>query len=1155
MTDIARLGLEIRSDGVVTGTKRLEGLERQARRTEGATERMGRAVMGAAGAFAAMAAATMGFRAVVSTLSGFETSMAAVAAITRATDGELKQLRDTAKELGATTEFSASQAADALKFLGMAGFQTADAISAIPAVLDLATAAQMDLARAADISSNIMSAFGIAATDAAKVADVLAAASSRANTDVNQLGDAMKYVGPVAAAMGISMNDSAAAIGVLSDAGIQGAMAGTGLRRVLSSLANATPQATAVLSDMGLSLKDLNPATNSIVDIVDRLAASGIDAAQALTIFGDRGGPAILALVENNAKLTELTNGLKGVDGEAKRMADTMRDQLGGDLKGLMSSLEGIIIQLGESGLTNALRGVIQGMTQMVRSLTGAVAGFTAFVTDVGEATGASEALGFIVNALASNMDVLAAAAIATAVLFAGRYAIALGTTAVQATVAAVTASIRLQMALGATSTAAALSSIAMKGFTLSIGMLRTAITVLLGPVGIAIAIIGSLTAAMVMSGRETQRMQAIQQEYTDRLDAANRAHDTARKRLEDFRKKTGEVKDKVDEATGSIARLTSVMNELSASKMFQFLADINKEYGLYAQVLQEVQGEQSKMGMEGEALLEAQGRMAREMTEVLGKQAEARLDLNKQIEIQAGLERELAQEMRRAQERAALTPSGIVQTAGIEAINRQLEAQGKIIGMARNEFSLYSAALEAIREAGIDAFAGGLFAEQQAAAEQAAEKVRETIASLRERLLIDSQVNDLQREIASNILKAGLAINDNSAGAREIRNITAQIYELDQQRTAEAEALKRTQAATDTIADLEREVRQLGELHAALRISDEEYMNVAEAIAIEDLVRRNGIEGMDAEIERIRELVRQRGFLTGAIDTIRGGDMGTGGGISETDRTRSRERFEGVTDSLAAANDNPATRLREQYDQQLKIVEEYEAAYTNVKAEADATRNALTEQYQQTQKQLMVSGLADGFGAMADVMRDSMGEQSATYKIMFGMHKAFVVAMAAMNIQKAISDGWATGSTIYEKVAAVGIIMSNMASIMSAVQSVSLGFQSGGYTGSGGVSQVAGVVHGQEFVAHAEATRRWRPQLEAMNAGTYRPANDNGGGGTVNVNVTVSVDDDGRIQAYVRNAQGQAVNAAVTISGQQTKAMMGAAQKEANQPRISARG
>jgi len=173
----------------------------------------------------------------------------------------------------------------------------------------------MGLGNAADISSNIMSAFGIAATDAASVADVLAAASSRANTGCRAARHRHAFVGPVASALEIEMSDAAAAIGVLSDAGIQGSSAGTGLRRVLSSLANPTGEAKTALEGLGLELERLNPQTNDITEIVQRLSNAGLSAADALTIFGDRGGPAILALTSQNGPAARIDGGADGCRG------------------------------------------------------------------------------------------------------------------------------------------------------------------------------------------------------------------------------------------------------------------------------------------------------------------------------------------------------------------------------------------------------------------------------------------------------------------------------------------------------------------------------------------------------------------------------------------------------------------------------------------------------------------------------------------------------------------------------------------------------------------------------------------------------------------------------------------------------------------------
>lgn len=376
--EMDKLGDKARGAGK-DGKKLGKDIDAAGRKVKNSTRQMSSGFDSAARSMRNLAAGVIGIeaarRALVSTVrvaADFDKSMAQVRAITRSTDEEFARLSKTARTLGGTTEFSASQAASALRFLGMAGFSAAESMEAVPEVLNLATAAAMDLGRAADISSNVMSAFGIAAKDVSQITDVLAAASSRANTDVGQLGEAMKFVGPVASALKISIGDTAAAIGVLSDAGIQGSAAGTGLRRVLSSLANPTKQATDTLAEMGLTVGELDPATNSLTEIIDRLSASGISAADALTIFGDRGGPAILALVENNPRLAELTQQMSNVEGEATRMADTMRDTLMGDFQNLGSAAQELQLSFMET-FGGDVRGSVQGVTGAVRGLSGSL--------------------------------------------------------------------------------------------------------------------------------------------------------------------------------------------------------------------------------------------------------------------------------------------------------------------------------------------------------------------------------------------------------------------------------------------------------------------------------------------------------------------------------------------------------------------------------------------------------------------------------------------------------------------------------------------------------------------------------------------------------------------------------------------------------------
>lgn len=419
--DLVQLGLSIDTRAADRGTRAVRGFatetQKAGRTVTGATTKMAQnwKVAAAAATAAVVALRTLG--SAIRVLREFEGSMAAVGAISRASVQDLAAMRDVAKELGSSTEFSAAQAADGMRFLAMAGFDAKQSMAAIPDVLDLATASGMGLANAADIASNIMSAFSVEAENASDVTDALAAVSSRANTSVEQLGDAMKFVGPVAAALDISINDAAAAMGVLSDNGLQGSLAGTGLRKVLSSLVNPTTEAEEALSAMGVALEDLNPQTNDLTDIVDTLAGAGLDAADALTIFGDRGGPAILALTNSRGRLRELTAEMENVDGAATDMAATMRDNLEGDAMSLVSAMQGLIIAIGDAGLTAVLRGLIQTVTLVTRGFTAmvdaiaAVPGFVAEFLGMGaaqrELADAADAVATAMNEEIAKSDVL----------------------------------------------------------------------------------------------------------------------------------------------------------------------------------------------------------------------------------------------------------------------------------------------------------------------------------------------------------------------------------------------------------------------------------------------------------------------------------------------------------------------------------------------------------------------------------------------------------------------------------------------------------------------------------------------------------------------------------------------------------------------------
>jgi TP901 family phage tail tape measure protein len=299
----------------------------------------------------------------IKTAGDFEAAMNRVAGITRATGVEFQQLENLAKELGATTQFSASQAADAMGFLAMAGFDTNQIISALPGTLELAAAGNLDLARAADIASNVLTGYGLQAEEVGRVNDVLALASISANTNVEQLGNAFKFVAPVASAMGVTIEESAAAIGIMSDAGIQGEMAGTALRNILAELAKES-------DTLGVSVYDTNGVMLPLADILAQLESRGFTTAESMGEFGMRAGPALQALLSRGSgALRDLTTNLEGAGGTAARLAATNMEGFNGAVLNLRSAVEGLQIAIAQSGLLDFFQSLVERLTGVIRQL------------------------------------------------------------------------------------------------------------------------------------------------------------------------------------------------------------------------------------------------------------------------------------------------------------------------------------------------------------------------------------------------------------------------------------------------------------------------------------------------------------------------------------------------------------------------------------------------------------------------------------------------------------------------------------------------------------------------------------------------------------------------------------------------------------------
>lgn len=313
--------------------------------------------------------------AAVKTTSDFESAMSKVSAISGATGSDLDALNQKAQEMGAKTKFSATESAEAFTYMAMAGWKTEDMLQGIDGIMALAAADGLDLATTSDIVTDALTAFGLSADDSGHFADVLAAAASNANTNVSLLGESFKYAAPVAGALGYSAEDTAIALGLMANAGIKGSQGGTALRSSLSRLIKPTDDAAALMEQYGLSMTNADGSMKSLGEVMEMLRTKmgGLSEAEqaqaAATLFGQEAMSGMLAVINaSDSDYEKLTSAIYGADGAAQQMADTMLDNLSGQLTLLKSALEGLAIQFGEI-LMPYIKQFVQWLQNLVQKL------------------------------------------------------------------------------------------------------------------------------------------------------------------------------------------------------------------------------------------------------------------------------------------------------------------------------------------------------------------------------------------------------------------------------------------------------------------------------------------------------------------------------------------------------------------------------------------------------------------------------------------------------------------------------------------------------------------------------------------------------------------------------------------------------------------
>ena len=398
----------------------LRDLERQAEQSSVALQKIGAAgeklqnvgsaIEGVGQKLMPVTAAVGGLAtAAVKVASDFDSAMSQVAAVSGATGKELDALRDKAREMGSKTKFSASEAAEAMNYMAMAGWKTGDMLDGIEGIMNLAAASGEDLATTSDIVTDALTALGLSASDSGHFADILAAASSNANTNVCMMGETFKYCAPVAGALGFTAEDTAEAIGLMANAGIKSSQAGTAMRTMLTSLTGEVTFVGDAFGELTVQTTNADGSMRSLGDILTdcRTAFAQMSeserAANAEALVGKNAMSGFLAVMNAApGDIEKLNSAINNCDGTAEKMAETMQDNLAGQLTILKSQLEELAISIGEilmpsirqivgwiQGLVDWLNGLDEGTKKVIVTVALVAAALGPVLIVVGKVVGA----------------------------------------------------------------------------------------------------------------------------------------------------------------------------------------------------------------------------------------------------------------------------------------------------------------------------------------------------------------------------------------------------------------------------------------------------------------------------------------------------------------------------------------------------------------------------------------------------------------------------------------------------------------------------------------------------------------------------------------------------------------------------------------------
>ena len=595
--------------------------------------------------------------------ASFESAMSKVGAVSGANAEELDKLTAKAQEMGEKTVFSASQSAEAFNYMAMAGWKTEDMLGGIEGVMNLAAASGADLATTSDIVTDALTAFGKSAEDAGHLADIMAAASSNANTNVEMMGETFKYVAPVAGSLGFSMEDTATAIGLMANAGIKASQGGTALRSIINRLVAPTKESGTAMDRLGLSITDSEGNMKSLAQIMQDLRKSfrGLSkdeqASIAKHLAGQEAMSGLLAIVNaSETDFVKLSNAIDSSSGAAQDMADTMNDNVSGQLTLLNSQIEGVMIKQFDRASASMRKG-INSVSEAIASVNW---------DKVGDAVGyfaekAASLFSFILSNGSSIVGILTTIASVTATLFA--------VNKIGAFIGWLNSLMRTYTSLNAVITTVKTSQLALNAAQLA------------SPIGLVVAGLGALAAAFIVAG---QRMKENAKEAYGLTDAEKELNREIKNNYDAQKQLNEQRDDNVKATTGEFNYIKRLKDEYNG--LIDKNGEVKKGYEDRAEFIKSQLAD--ALGIEYnkvQELIDANGKLGDSIDELITKkQAEATLsaydDSYKKAKSgeREALDNVIAAQNNYTKSQEAVTKAQEDADAALEALNEEYATYGR---------------------------------------------------------------------------------------------------------------------------------------------------------------------------------------------------------------------------------------------------------------------------------------------------------------------------------------------------------------------------------------------------------------------------------------------------------------------------------------------